>query len=256
MTADLAARYSDEQILAALVRVRLECRYVSLAEIIERIPGAGADDGRPDVEEAWAMIPKTEDGSIVWTAEMAEAFGTARQLVVGGDLIGARMTFKEAYPRIVARARRENIPVRWVPSLGWDKLDRVRALAEGVQKQRMTAEAALNLLGPEQQDLLVMALPAAARLMLPGETKPPEQVLPGFAGVLQRIRMENLVPEGCEPGPPKPERSAMTPDELSARRQQLREQAEAVTRHRRVADDQHANVRTTDPTQFDAGRSD
>jgi hypothetical protein len=145
MTADLASRYTDEQIVAALVRVRLECRFISLAEIIERIPGAGADDGRPEVEEAWAMIPKSEDGSIVWTVEMAEAFGAARQLVRDGDSIGARMTFKEVYARLVAKAHRENIPVRWVPSLGWD---RVRALSEAVQKQRITPDAALSVLGP------------------------------------------------------------------------------------------------------------
>jgi hypothetical protein len=229
MAAELS-RYTEAQTGAALMRVARECRFVSLAEIIERIPGAGADDGRPDVEEAWAMIPKYEEASVVWSTEMSEAFGAARQLVRDGDLIGARMTFKEVYPRFVAKARRENIPVRWMPSLGWDLADRTRALAEAVQKNRMTAEAAFGLLGPEQQAELALALPAAARLMLPGEAKPPERLLPGFAGVLQKIRMDGLVPEGCDPGPPKPERRAMTPDELMARRQELRAQAEAMGR--------------------------
>ena len=85
------------------------------------------DDGRPNVELAWAMCPKQEEKSIVWTDEMAEAFGDARMLIQD-DMIGARMVFKEQYPILVAKAREMNKPPRWWASLGWDKADRVREI--------------------------------------------------------------------------------------------------------------------------------
>ncbi|MBZ5721173.1 MAG: hypothetical protein LAO03_12410 [Acidobacteriia bacterium] len=229
MAADLASLYTDAQIIAALARVRLECRFIAPVDIIERIPGAGADDGRPGVEEAWALCPKDESSSCVWTEEMMEAFGVARPMLQAGDHVAARMTFKEAYSRALESARREGIPVRWEPSLGWDKSDRVRALTEAVEKKRIRSDAALNLLAPEQADQLLMALPAeSGKRMLVGEVRPVTQILTGFAGILQQMRMEGVVPADCDPGPPKPARRAMTPEELEERRAVLRQQAATV----------------------------
>lgn len=229
MTADLASRYTDEQIIVALERVRRECRFIALVDIIERIPGAGADDGRPGVEEAWALCPKDEDSSCVWTDEMAEAFGVARPMLRAGDQVAARMAFKEVYPRLLESARLDGEPVRWKLSLGFDHADRVRALAEGVEKKRITRNVALNLLPPEQKEQLLMGLPAeSGKRMLPGEVMPVTQLLPGFKGVLQRMRMEGAVPAGCDPGPPKPEPQPMTAEELEKRRAQLRHQAELL----------------------------
>jgi hypothetical protein len=42
-------------------------------------------DGRPGAEEAWAMLPRDEAGSVVWTAEMAAAFGVALPLIEEGE---------------------------------------------------------------------------------------------------------------------------------------------------------------------------
>ena len=113
MTADLASRYADEQIVAGLTRVRSECRFIALVDIIDRIPGGGADDGRPGVEEAWAKCPRDEDSSCVWTEEMAKAFGAARPMLRAGDQVGARMVFKEVYTRLVESARRQGVSLRW-----------------------------------------------------------------------------------------------------------------------------------------------
>jgi hypothetical protein len=250
MTADLASRYTDEQITAALERVRVECRFIALVDIIERIPGSGDDDGRPGVEEAWSLCPKDDQHSAVWTTEMAEAFGAARPLLLSGDQVAARMAFKEVYSHLLENARRDGTPVRWEMSLGYDPADRVRALSEAVEKRRITQDSALFPLSPELREQLLMALPAQAPdRTLGGEVKPVTQQLPGFAGLLQQMRMEDSVPVGCDPGPPKPERLPMTAEELSERRAHLRHQAQTLQRgtaskHVPRKDDDQKSTRT------------
>lgn len=106
-----------------------------LREIVE------SQDGRPMPDEAWAMIPKDEYGSVIWTDEMAEAFGEARKLL-DEDRIAARTTFKEIYTKLVSDARSQRRRVRWTPSMGYDRAARSTALTEAVEKQRITLEEA------------------------------------------------------------------------------------------------------------------
>jgi hypothetical protein len=146
------------------------------------------------------------------------------------------MTFKEVYPRIVDIARRQSVPVRWKVSLGWDMTDRVRALAEAVEKKRISAGTALNLLTPEARDQLLMALPAGTAKQLPGKAEPITRMLPGFPGLLQRMRMEDVVPAGCDPGLPKPEGHVMTADELKERRSRLRHEAQVLRKRQAGAE--------------------
>lgn len=105
-------------------------------------------DGRPGADEAWAMIPMDEAGSVVWTQEMAEAYGIACHLL--DDRIAARMAFKEAYIRIVDANKRNGIQPTWSPSLGHDKAGRDAALAEAVRLGRLSADHAIGLLPPEK----------------------------------------------------------------------------------------------------------
>src|ERR1035441_4547510 len=158
MAQDVSTELSDEQLLRGLSRLRKEREWVSVKAIIE-LSGVGREDGRPEMEAAWAMCPKNEETSVVWTEEMAEAFGLCRPLLNSGDVIGARMVFKEQYPQIVSRARVEHRPVRWIASLGWDVNDRVRALSEAIQKKRIESGYAFGLLGVAQQDELLLQLP-------------------------------------------------------------------------------------------------
>jgi len=133
MLAGDLAEYPERDVLAALGRCRKELRFFpTLAEIIARI-----DDGRPGPEEAWAMIPKDEDGSVVWSDEMAEAFDPIRFLIEE-DPIAARMAFKESYLKLVTDARARRKPVRWAPSLGHDRHGHVAALMTAVDKGRMS----------------------------------------------------------------------------------------------------------------------
>ena len=112
-----------------------------------------ADDGRPGVEEAWAMLPQDEDGSVVWTDEMAVAYRAASPLLLDGDRIAARMVFKETYQREIARAKDSGTPVCWRLSAGREFSGREGALLEAVQKGRITGQMAVRLL-PESTVLL------------------------------------------------------------------------------------------------------
>jgi hypothetical protein len=133
--------FDEAQILGALARCRMELRGpLQASEIIARI-----EDGRPSAEEAWAMLPRSEQASVVWTEEMAQAWGVAQPLLNAGDRM-ARTAFEDAYAKAVLVARIEQRPVRWTPSLGSDAGGRERALREAVDKRRLTAAHAEQLL--------------------------------------------------------------------------------------------------------------
>jgi hypothetical protein len=218
MAQDLASELSDEQLLRGLARLRKEREWVSVKAIIE-LSGAADEDGRPGVEAAWAMCPKTEDASVVWTAEMQEAFSVCRPLLMAGDEIGARMAFKEQYPAIVSRNRVNHVPVEWTVSLGWDKSDRVRALAEGVQKNRIRAQLAFGLLGGEQQDELLLQLPIAERKLLVGNVTQNTVMLTGLQKTIATLKDQVQMPE------PLPIRKEPTDEERAAHAKRVREQA-------------------------------
>jgi len=141
MAMDLSA-YPEEQILRALEKCRKELKSkLTVQSIISRI-----DDGRPGHEEAWAMIPKNESSSVVWTQEMSEAYGIACPLINMGDMVQARMAFIEAYKDRCDRARNDRIVVQWFPSLGHDPQGREHVLMEAVEKGRLSASHVAGLL--------------------------------------------------------------------------------------------------------------
>jgi hypothetical protein len=154
--------YPEPAVLAALTRCRKEVKgLLTVAEVIARI-----DDGRPGVEQAWAMMPHSEADSIVWTAEMAHAWGVASPLLQTGDKVGARMAFKEAYTKAVSDARDAKRPARWMPSLGRDVAGRQAALIEAVQHGRISLNAAVPLLPDEAARELVRASGASHHPLL------------------------------------------------------------------------------------------
>lgn len=141
MAGDLS-QYDEQQVMKALEKCRKGLRSkLTVEAVLSRI-----DDGRPGPEEAWAMIPKNEFSSVVWTAEMAEAFGICYRLIEDGDTVQARMAFLEAYKDRVSRARDEGIKVQWTPSLGHDPQSREHVLMEAVEKGRLTAKHVAQLL--------------------------------------------------------------------------------------------------------------
>lgn len=154
MAADLAA-YPEPMVMKALTRCRRELKgRLTIADVLTRI-----EDGRPGAEEAWAMIPRDEASTVVWTEEMAKAWGVALPLLEMGEDIPARMAFKEHYTLAVQRARDERKPVCWMPSLGHDPHGRTSALLAAVQQGKLQVEQVAGLLPyhettPETQALL------------------------------------------------------------------------------------------------------
>lgn len=136
------ARYPEQQVLGALDRCRRELRSrLTLADVLQRL-----DDGRPGPEEAWAMIPRDESTSVVWTEEMAAAFGVALPLLAEGDHVAARMAFLERYRASVQQSRDRGEPPKWTPSLGLDPAGRESALIEAAEKGRLSAPHVAALL--------------------------------------------------------------------------------------------------------------
>lgn len=141
MAEDLS-RYPEGQVLGALNRCRRELKgRMSPADVISRL-----DDGRPGPEEAWAMIPRYESGTVVWSDEMREAYAAAAPLVAEDNLIVGRMAFLERYRTLVSAARDAGKPVNWQPSLGWDVRGREGVLIEAVEKGRLSAQHVAGLL--------------------------------------------------------------------------------------------------------------
>jgi hypothetical protein len=157
------ATYDRDQVLTALAKCRRELKgRLTMAAVIERL-----DDGRPGAEEAWAMIPKSEDESTVWTDEAAQAFGVAVHMLDAGDKVAARMAFKETYLRLVAQARDARRPVEWQVSLGHDPRARDGVLVQAVAQGRMTFERAQSyspMLPAPRADVLAIAGGAVQRL--------------------------------------------------------------------------------------------
>ncbi len=152
--ADELATYERAQVTGSLRKCRRELKgRLTMAAIVERL-----DDGRPGPEEAWAMIPADEAGSVVWTEEMAAAFGIALPLLQSGDKIAARMAFREAYSRMVGESRDARKEVKWTPSLGHDAKGRDAALSAAITAGRLSGTHALGLgySGPVSQDMMAL----------------------------------------------------------------------------------------------------
>lgn len=147
MVNDLSA-YDENSIVQALAKCRRELKgRITVAEIISRI-----DDGRPGVEQAWAIVApclNDESRTIIWTHEMRDAFGIALNLA--NDPIAARMAFKESYQTNCQKARDAGIPIRWIQCFGHDPRGRDGQLLEAVKSGKLTAEYVYPLLVDKSQ---------------------------------------------------------------------------------------------------------
>lgn len=110
------------------------------ADIIKAINAAVANDGRPGADEAWAIAAQSVDeaATVVWTAEIAEAWGVARHVMALGDEVGARVAFRDAYTRIVHGARCARRPLQWLAALGSDRAGQASALRIAVSQGRIS----------------------------------------------------------------------------------------------------------------------
>lgn len=100
-------------------------------------------DGRPGPEEAWALAltSRDEEGTVVWTREVAEAYAIASPIMALGDEVGARMAFREAYVRMITEARAVGRAAVWQVSAGWDKKRRMEAIEEAQKAGLLALDA-------------------------------------------------------------------------------------------------------------------
>ena len=97
MMAEDLCDYPPAVMKKAMRRVRAEhTGRLTLKAILDRVDEAV---GRPAANEAWAAALEALDEAktVVWTDEMAQAWGVARPIAAAGDLVGARMAFIGAY---------------------------------------------------------------------------------------------------------------------------------------------------------------
>lgn len=164
------SQHPIESVRAAFEAHVRTCRFVPTpADILALL---SESDGRPGAEEAWALVLRDREDdatherlTTVWTREMLVAWGFARQVLAGGDEVGARMAFREAYNREVEQARRRCEPVRWEVSLGSDKA----AAAEVVRAALADGRIKLPALGSpgDEVTLLLESASMPRRLALP-----------------------------------------------------------------------------------------
>lgn len=151
------------------------------ADIRDAIEKATGGDGRPASDEAWAIAVQAVDeaGTVVWTREIAQAWGLAEPAYEARNTTGARMAFRDCYERLVAEARQRREPVTWLVSEGHDPERRRIAAEAAVAAGRLTqAQAGPLLAAPTRAEpVALLAGPAA------GGKAPPE-----IAARLQALR--------------------------------------------------------------------
>lgn len=143
------------------------------ADLLAQIEGAAAADGRPGEEEAWslALMSRDEAATVIWTQEVAEAFGEVRGVLSTGDKIGARMAFKEVYAKLVAQARGAHRPLVWQASIGSNPTLARNALTVAAAKGRIPS-------GGNAADVLALPAPTTTPLLLaaPDESAGPDDL--------------------------------------------------------------------------------
>lgn len=148
---------------------------LTLAAILSRV-----DDGWPEPETAWALaLPaRNESATVVWTDEIAAAFGVASELLETGDRVAARLAFLESYRPALATARAQKLEPKWWATLGSDPGSRARALLDAAERRRLPTEYVRGLVGGDlEADRRLRALEgSSAPALPPGEPVPPEQI--------------------------------------------------------------------------------
>jgi hypothetical protein len=116
------------------------------ADIIDQIHTV--DDGRPEPNEAWAIALKSFDdnATVILNDDIASSSRYAQDIYHQGDKVGARMAFIESYKASVKKARQEGLPVKWWPSLGFDKSQRAGVLRDAEEQGLLTSDHVQQLL--------------------------------------------------------------------------------------------------------------
>ena len=161
--------YDRAAIAKALRRCQRECTgRLTLAAILDRV-----DDGHIGADQAWALCPRSEEDTVVWTDEMAQAFGVAEPLLAEGDRTAARMAFRDAYTALVQQARDAQRKAKWCVSLGHDPRGRERPVRDAIALGRLPSSVETLYLPPDP--------PPPVRLLASGEPSTAGDAIKAFA---------------------------------------------------------------------------
>jgi len=145
---DDLSEYGEQDVLRALAKCRKEVKgRLTLSEILARIE---TDDDWPSANEAWSIVCAGSDewATVVSNDAIGEAWSVAGPILYSGDDIGARLAFRDAYERIVKKAREQKRKPKWFASLGADPAGRKHALELAVRQGRLGASFVAGLLPP------------------------------------------------------------------------------------------------------------
>lgn len=154
---------------------------VTIADIQKQLDvlAPRAVDDHPSAEEAWSLIPPSEDETSFTTKEMDDACtrGGIQNYLERRDFIGAERTFKKLYEENVAKSRAAGQKAVWQLSLGHDKSMRVVGLEKAVSRGVISSDRATDAdpdneaiyLSAEKQ--FILSLPAEKRKELTGRVE-------------------------------------------------------------------------------------
>lgn len=134
--------YGRDQLAMAMGRVRMEhTGQLTPATFMHYLEQAY---GRLPPAEAYALAMTSQDerATVVWTDEIAQAWGRCLPLLEEGDKFGARQAFTEAYAQITSQARYEGrMPVVQV-SWGADRELRAVAIEKAQRRGLLSTDMA------------------------------------------------------------------------------------------------------------------
>jgi hypothetical protein len=146
---DLSA-LTPEQLNLAVKKYRTDPANVFFPLPAKLIALAEHADGRPGNEEAWSMVPRKDEQASYVNNEIMGAWRSASDVLAnGGDMVSARMTFKEVYDRSVKENRLNGTSPDWFltrASGRGSEHTNENALRVAVEKGRLKEEKALMLL--------------------------------------------------------------------------------------------------------------
>ena len=119
-------------------------------------PSSGED--HPSAEEAWSLLPKSEDETTFLTDEMQDASfrGGIGSYLEREDFIGAERAFKKLYDENVSKSRAAGRKASWRVSLGHDSSMRVGGLEKAVSKGVINSDKAIGF-DPDNEAIYLSA---------------------------------------------------------------------------------------------------
>ena len=137
MWVDELKKFPPEQVHKAYVKLRNTCSRVPMPGQVKNIIY-----NYPSGDEAWSMLPMSEDDNAIWCEPMRTAWSQCRDLRNSGDEMAARMAFKSSYETIVLDFKYNNSNPKWEITRGSNKTNYDELLKKGVERGWLSEDTA------------------------------------------------------------------------------------------------------------------